>query len=541
MPTKLAIPDICPSLLQRSTQFLLTCLTLLSGAPLLAQNLQHETRAELPTAVQTALQQAKIDEANFSVYVKSASGNQILLDKASASPRNPASAMKMLTTIIGLDELGPNYRWKTQILSTDTIKAGKLSGNLYLRGGAEPNLNLEKLTSLLRQLRTQGLSLILGDIVLDRSFFNPARPDAGVADFDEYPDAYYNVIPDALLLNNNLLQLNLDSDAQQTQITIGTPLRKIKIENHLQLNDLACQQWEKQWLKPEVSYDQQQIPTLRLQGSVPRNCKAQTRVNVLERDIYWQQVLAQLWSELGGSWRGQIKLGVTPPQARLLAESQSDTLAEVMRQINKSSDNTQARLLYLSLGAEAAKAEARLERDKNPPSANEKNNADKAKTDSHFVLAEQKVRAWLARHQIDDQGLVLENGSGLSRTERISAQQLSAILQAGWQSLWAPELLASMPIAALDGTMRKRLKSGPAEFRARIKTGTLNEACAIAGFVYDAQNQPWIVVAMINQDKAARGRAALDELINWVAAYPNTTMQAQSQTKANPELMPNKR
>ncbi len=251
-------------------------------------------------------------------------------------------------------------------------------------------------------------------------------------------------------------------------------------------------------------------------------------MNVLERDIYWQQVVAQLWSELGGSWRGQIKVGNTPQQARVLAESQSDTLAEVMRQINKSSDNTQARLLYLSLGAEAAKAEARLEREKNPLATNDKNNPDKAKADSHFVLAEQKIRAWLTRHQIDDQGLVLENGSGLSRTERISAQQLSAVLQAGWQSLWAPEILASMPIAALDGTMRKRLKSGPAEFRARIKTGTLNEACAIAGFVYDAQNQPWIVVAMINQDKAARGRAALDELINWVATYPNTTMQAQN-------------
>ncbi len=243
MPTKLAMPEVCPSLLQRGTQLLLTGLTLLSSASLLAQNVPHENRHELPTAVQTALQQAKIDEANISVYIKSATGNQILLDKASASPRNPASAMKMLTTIIGLDELGPNYRWKTQLLSSDTIKAGKLSGNLYIRGGAEPNLNLEKLSGLLRQLRTQGLSLILGDIVLDRSFFNPARPDAGAADFDEYPDAYYNVIPDALLLNNNLLQLNLESDAQQTQITVGTPLRKIKIENHLQLNDLPCQQW----------------------------------------------------------------------------------------------------------------------------------------------------------------------------------------------------------------------------------------------------------------------------------------------------------
>lgn len=494
-----------------------------------AQTPAYEKTAELPAAVTAALQQARLDEANLSVYVRSPINNQILLAKNAGVARNPASAMKMLTTIVAIDELGPTFRWKTQILSDEPLQAGKLAGNLYLRGGAEPNLSIEKLSGLLRQLRAQGVSLLLGDIVLDRSFFNPMRPDVGAADFDEYPDAYYNVIPDPLLLQNNLLHLQIESDASRSKVQVSTPLRKVRVDNQLQLNELTCNQWEKNWLRPDVSYDGQGTPTLHLQGSVPRNCKSQTRINIVDRDIYWQQVFAQLWSELGGSWRGKVKVGTTPKQARVLVESQSETLAEVIRTINKSSDNTLARLVYLSLGADAA----RQEREKNTPqtdkSSGEKSidsNADKP--DSHFIYAEQRIRRWMQRHSIDEQGLVLENGSGLSRKERISAEQLASVLQFGWQSLWSAEIQASMPIAALDGTMRKRLKSGPAEFRARIKTGTLNEACAIAGYVYDAQNQPWIVVAMINQDKAGRGRAALDELISWLAAYPNTSMQAAS-------------
>jgi D-alanyl-D-alanine carboxypeptidase/D-alanyl-D-alanine-endopeptidase (penicillin-binding protein 4) len=113
---------------------------------------------------------------------------------------------------------------------------------------------------------------------------------------------------------------------------------------------------------------------------------------------------------------------------------------------------------------------------------------------------------------------VLENGSGLSRTERISANQMAAILEVGARSLWNPEFSSSMPVAALDGTMRKRLKGSPGELRARIKTGTLKNTTAIAGYVRDIRDQQWIVVAMINHDEARKAKSALDELLNWVAA-----------------------
>ena len=131
----------------------------------------------------------------------------------------------------------------------------------------------------------------------------------------------------------------------------------------------------------------------------------------------------------------------------------------------------------------------------------------------------QVIQEWMQRRGIDTNGMLIDNGSGLSRTGRIAPLQLAGVLQAMQQSVWAPEFQSSLPIVALDGTMRKRLLGSPAASRARIKTGTLKNVVAIAGYVPDANNQLCVVVAMINSDLVGNGngRAAVDALIEWVA------------------------
>jgi D-alanyl-D-alanine carboxypeptidase/D-alanyl-D-alanine-endopeptidase (penicillin-binding protein 4) len=135
------------------------------------------------------------------------------------------------------------------------------------------------------------------------------------------------------------------------------------------------------------------------------------------------------------------------------------------------------------------------------------------------VRAEQAIRGWLRRQRIDDTGMVLENGSGLSRSERITPGQMAALLQAAQRSLWMPEFLTSLPIAAVDGTMRRRLAGSPAALRARVKTGALKNVAALAGFVPDANGEQCIVVAFINHDLAGNGngRKVGDALIDWIA------------------------
>lgn len=469
----------------------------------------------LPPSVENAFNKSNVPLQAFSAVVMPANGGPAVLAQAADRPMNPASTMKLLTTMVALEELGPNFRWKTQVLANrGGKKLDNYIGNLYLRGGADPNLNLEKLGGILRNLRQQGLRKIHGDIILDRSYFQPERPDIGAPQFDEYPDAYYNVIPDALLVQSNLTSISIDSGTDKIEAHLNTPLARVRLTNHLYFNDLPCSAWETEWQAPlienMVNAEDPDIdmasaakrPVARggleitLNGGFPKRCKITNDINILDRNQNIAHLIRALWQEMGGSWQGEVRDGKTPASAVLLTERWSDPLADVLRTINKHSDNVMARTLYLTLGAESGSQQ-------NP---------------NNLRDAEYRIRQWLGKQSISDAGLVLENGSGLSRDERITPQQMAGVLQVAAHSNWYPEFASSLPVAAMDGTMRRRLKGGPAAWRARIKTGTLKDVVAIAGFVRDINDQLWVVVAMINHEEALKAKPALDELINWVAA-----------------------
>ncbi len=452
---------------------------------------------KLPQSIAAALEKAALPTSSLSLLVKPMAGTTPVLALNSEQAVSPASTMKLVTSLIALEELGPTFRWKTQVLSDGLVQRETLRGNLYLRGGGDPNLTWDKLSMMLRNLRQLGLRKIKGDIILDRSYFQPTRLDLGVAQFDETPDAYYNVIPDALLIHSNLTSIQLESSTNNIATRLLTPLANVKLANHLRLNQRSCQEWASDWLPPTLEVTKNRQIEIALNGGFPRNCKISTHLNILDRNTYIASMIRALWTELDGSWQGSVRDGITPSGATLLTERQSETLADTIRIVNKQSDNGMARFLYLTLGAE---------------STNAKNYAD------HLQAADARVHAWFARQGIHDDGLVMENGSGLSRLERISARQLAALLQAGARSNWFAEFASSMSIVAVDGTMRKRLKGTAAEGRARIKTGTLNNALAISGYVRDVNDVNWIVVAIINSDEARKGKAVLDELIAWVAS-----------------------
>jgi len=144
------------------------------------------------------------------------------------------------------------------------------------------------------------------------------------------------------------------------------------------------------------------------------------------------------------------------------------------------------------------------------------------------------VRQWLQEKKIDDAGLVLDNGSGLSRTERITPITLARVLRAAQQSRWAPEFLAALPIAGVDGGMGKRLAEGPAAGVARIKTGGLRNVISVAGYVPDAHGELCVVVAILNHDdaKSALGKPIVDAVLAWV-----TRIDARA---LSPEILPKK-
>lgn len=481
-----------------STCFLLASLCGPSGA-----------QESLPSRLTALLNKDKLTRANFSVVVLPIEETAPVLSVNAERPMNPASTMKILTSLVALEELGPNYRWSTALLSEQKINKTKLDGNLYLRGGGDPNFTVEKLGSMLRRLRYLGVQKIKGDIVLDRRFFQPKRPDLDTPVFDDAPTAYYNVAPDALLVHSNLIALSLNSTSDSIDVQLQSVLSDVNIVNHLVLSDAPCADWEKHWKTPQFTIKARASFEINLFGSFPKKCHITTYFSHLNRNTFIENTIRTLWKEMGGSWQGRVQDGEAPNTATVLVDYLSDTLVENIRNINKFSDNSMARSIYLTLGAEA-NARSLAEHSKNQANENE-TSVTSAQT------SELQVRRWLNRHNINDQGIVLENGAGLSRIERLNAMQLGRVLQEAFRSKWYPEFASSLPIVALDGTMRKRLKGSVVEQRARIKTGTLRDVLAIAGYVRDVENKDWIVVAFINTDGPAQGRQVLDDLILWVA------------------------
>ncbi|MYN27126.1 D-alanyl-D-alanine carboxypeptidase/D-alanyl-D-alanine-endopeptidase [Duganella sp. CY42W] len=487
-------------------------------AALIAAGAAHA--ADLPEPVARLMQSSNIPPEAAGIIVMR--GDTVLVSHNPQQSMQPGSTMKLFTTLTALEQLGPVFRGRTELRSSAEVVNGVLQGDLILRGGADADFNEDVLGHMLQALRNQGIRRIKGDIIIDRLLFTPSRPDAGQPPFDEYPWAYYNVIPNAALINTNLLKVEMRSTGNKLSLVMLPEMEKVSIRSEMKLTDAACASWENGWRTPDYSRKGDRIEVV-LHGSFPKDCTKSTSINVLDSQDFLARLLLAEWSKLGGSLSGEVReaaIPVAPADAtpapvattRLLAEHVSRTLPEIVRDTNKQSDNTLARTIFLSLGS--LEADPQLGSKPLPPDAGGA---------STSMRAETAIRAWLQQHNIDGNGLILDNGSGLSRSERATPAQLAALLQAGLKSLWMPEFLASLPVAATDGTMRRRLKESPAAQRARLKTGSLTGMIAIAGYVQDANNQPCIVVAILNDAHVANGagRAVLDELVDWVARSGN--------------------
>lgn len=461
-------------------------------------------QAELPEPVMKALDSAAIPQESVGAIVLR--DGEVVLGHYPERAMQPASTMKLVTTMAGLEILGPVFRGRTELLSAGEVKGNVLKGDLVLRGGADMDLTAFELERMLQKLRNRGIRRIEGDFVVDRTLFVPTRLDVGVPPFDESPEAYYNVIPDAALVNGNMLDIDMRSTGKGIALAAYPALHHLDLKSEMKLIDGDCAKWEEGWQQPEVREQGDRL-VLVLRGTFPKDCSASNSINVIDRQEYTARLFRATWKRLGGSLAGKVTEGKAAEGAQVLAEHRSRTLPELVRGTNKPSDNLLARTIYLSIGAQV------------PDIALGSQPIPGIETQTTLVRADATVRTWLRGHGIGDDGLVIENGSGLSRLERITPLQMAGVLNAALKSNWAPEFAASLPIAGVDGTMRKRLNGSPAAQRARLKTGTLRNVVALAGFVPDARGRQCIVVAFVNDERAGNGngRAITDALVDWVA------------------------
>ncbi|MGM3386938.1 D-alanyl-D-alanine carboxypeptidase/D-alanyl-D-alanine-endopeptidase [Stutzerimonas stutzeri] len=443
----------------------------------------------LPPRVMEALKANKIESSALSLVMLPLNGDGVPTFVNADVSVNPASTMKLVTTYAALELLGPNYQWKTEFYADGPVENGTLNGNLYLKGGGDPKLNMEKLWLLLRDLRANGVKTVTGDLVLDRSHF--VQPNLPVFDDDGNDrNKPFLVGPDSLLVNLKALRFIARNEGGDVQVLVEPPIATVRIDNRIQaLPRAKCPGW------PDVRYNpienEDGSVTVVATGKLAAGCSGQSYLALLDHQRYAAGAVRAIWAELGGSILGGDRVSPVPDDARMIARAYSPDLVEIIRDINKYSNNTMARQLFLSLGA-----------------------AMRSEADQDDAQAAQRViRQWLAKKGIISPHLVMENGSGLSRAERISAREMASLLQAAWRSPYAAEFISSMPLAAVDGTMRKRLRNTGVAGKAHIKTGTLNTVRAIAGYSRDGDGNSWAVVAILNHPRPWGASSVLDQVL----------------------------
>lgn len=453
----------------------------------------------LPASVAQALRNAQVPPGSVAVVVQGVDQRSAAIAHNGPVSMNPASVMKLVTTYAALDLLGPAGTWKTTAWVDSEPTEGRVNGSLYLKGSGDPKLSLEQFWLLLRQLRQRGIKDIQGDLVIDRSLFNLPLHDPGA--FDDKPLRPYNVGPDALLVNFRAQRYTLVPGNGRVQILTDTPSEGLRIENRIQLSQDGCGDWKERLnirLLPDAQGNR-----LDISGNYALDCGERAlNLSLLPADVQVEGLFRALWRELGGSLRGKARSGNLPASAVMVAQQESPAVADVVRDINKFSNNVMARQLFLTLG----------------------NNGRQSSLEG----AKARVGEWLNNKGLRFPELEIENGSGLSRRERISADSLNRMLQDAWRSPVMPEFIASMPIVGVDGTMKKRLKSSEASGRAHIKTGTLEGVKTAAGYALDDQGRNYVVVFFANHPRAHLTQPAIDALLLWIA-------QGQASKKLAPE------
>jgi D-alanyl-D-alanine carboxypeptidase/D-alanyl-D-alanine-endopeptidase (penicillin-binding protein 4) len=452
--------------------------------------------APLPAEVNAALRRAQVPVSAMAVVVEEVGTARPLLSANADEPMNPASLAKLVTTFAALDQLGPAWRWQTPVWLDGPVRDGVLDGPLVLRGSGDPSLVLERVWLLLRRVMQAGVRTIRGDVVLDRGAF--AVPDGHPADFDNEPLRPYNVRPDALLLNYKSVLYTFvpDPGAGVARIGAAPALAGATVDATVPLAAVPCGDW-RATLKASFGDDGR----VRFAGAYPVECGERTWPVADPRpDSYNARLVEGLWREMGGRLEGRVRDGTAPGDRAPSFVVDSPSLAEVVRDINKYSNNTMAQQLFLTL--------ALVDPATGLPGA-------VAATPERARLG---LQTWAeARLGPAAAALAIDNGAGLSRTARVSARALAQLLQVAWASPVMPELAASLPVSGLDGTMRR---SRSTLGRAHLKTGSLRDVAGVAGYVLSDTGRRYVLVAVVNHPNASAARPAIDALLQWTIGDP---------------------
>lgn len=481
------------SLLRVNTQTCCALLLLLTSSTLAQQPVVlNQDIGDFPEAVKVVIDGHNLSESSFSLLVQEIGADEPLLAHNSGTAFNPASSIKTLTTLAALDTLGPAFTWQTELFALGPVSNGVLQGDLLMKGGGDPFLLEDQLRNMLKALQRAGIEHVTGNLVMDGSYFDPTVESGG--NIDNQNGRSYNTEPNAIISNFQSVSFYFQPHPNGRDVVIITDpqLPNLKITNRLRLTDRSCDGFQR---GVSFNLNDNDPSEVIFEGRFPSGCRQYRMVReVLDAPGYTFGLFMQLWGELGGTLDGRPRVGTAPDDLEPVLTWNSLPMSDVVKSINKFSNNLMTRHLLLTLGAETFGSPATVDK------------------------GIEAIESYLVMKGMDTSQLILSNGAGLSRDARITTELLNEILRSAWLSPYMPEYVASLPINGMDGTMRNRLRGTNISGRMHIKTGSLDEVSAIAGYVYSSSNKAYAVTGIINHELADRGPGVelMDALLNWV-------------------------
>jgi len=449
----------------------------------------------LPVGIRSAMNVRQLPYESLSIFAQDLDSGEVLLRWREEEARNPASTIKLLTTLVALDKLGPSHRWKTDVYLRGKLTGDRLDGDLLLKGYGDPFLVTERVWQLLRTIRRMGIREITGDLLIDDSYFDVGDYDPGA--FDKQPLRAYNVAPNALLMNFKVVRYWFEPDPGSggVKVQLDPSLENLTVRNRLGLVAGRCRGYQ----RGITISSNEDVDEVTFSGAFPDRCKRYALDRAaLPHNEFVYGMFKSLWRELGGQfdgdWRNVAADSIIPDDAEPFLSFDSLPLNEMIARVNKHSNNVMARQLVYTLSAEV-----------NGPPGTEEGGRD--------VIAQ-----WLTDNNLESCKCAIENGAGLSRDSRLAAVDMGSLLRFAWQQPYMPEYLASMSISGLDGTLRRRFKGSPLIGKAHLKTGSMDHVAAIAGYLQSRSGRRLAVVAMQNHKDVHRGpgEEVQEALLRWL-------------------------
>jgi D-alanyl-D-alanine carboxypeptidase/D-alanyl-D-alanine-endopeptidase (penicillin-binding protein 4) len=455
------------------------CFSLVVSLPALAET--HEKGISLfQKEVKKILSSSCLRKNNYGIKIYSLDRGEPLFELRAKKLFVPASNLKILTTAVALQTLGPNYRFPTQLYTDGTLKDGVLDGNLYIKGYGDPKFVTEQMWLLVNELKNIPVRKITGNIIGDDSFFDDRKR---VKTWIKNPGAQaYEAPLGALSFNFNTVQAYVTPGVKagsKPMIIIEPDTDYITLDNQAKT------------LKPGKRsrlivnrLDRNGYDEITVSGGIRLNQpRAQYFLNITDPTQYTLSTLKKYLGHAGIQFDGKTEQGRVPETAMELLTHESEPLTLALQGLNKFSNNFVAEQILKTIGAEKY----------GPPGTTLKG----LKAFEEYLMA-------LGYRQ--DQYKVLD-GSGLSRQNRLSPQMIIDVLRYVKNDLGVyPEFVSALGVMGVDGNVKNRMRGVKSPERARVKTGTLNFVSSLSGYFQSRDGETFAFSILMNSLKCSNGR-----------------------------------